>query len=61
MQEHLAGRLPLLDFREFVHDALLPRLAITRKPGPIASHVNCNMSRPASDARLRRLIQACAV
>ena len=61
MQKHLAGRLPLLDFHEFAHDALLPRLAITRKPGPIALHINCSVRRAASDAKLRRLIEACVV
>ena len=59
MQTHLAGRLPLYDFHEFAHDALLPRLRITRKPGPVALHINCSVRRSASDAKLRRLIQAC--
>jgi D-lactate dehydrogenase len=43
MQKVLAGRLTLLDFHEFAHDALLPRLRITRKPGPIALHINCSL------------------
>jgi D-lactate dehydrogenase len=60
MQEHLAGRLPLLDFHEFAHDALLPRLHLTRKAGPIALHVNCSVRRTASDAKLRKLVGACA-
>ena len=59
MKEHLAGRLPLYDFHEFAHDALLPRLRITRKPGPVALHVNCSVRRTGSDAKLRRLIEAC--
>ena len=33
MQEHLAGRARVLDFHEFAHDALLPRLSI-RRPMP---------------------------
>jgi D-lactate dehydrogenase len=60
MQKHLAGRLTLYDFHEFAHDALLPRLMITRKPGPIALHINCSVRRTASDTKLRRLIEACA-
>ncbi|HEX8963734.1 MAG TPA: (Fe-S)-binding protein, partial [Rhodocyclaceae bacterium] len=60
MQKHLAGRLPLRDFHEFAHDALLPRLRLTRKPGPVALHVNCSVRRTGSDAKLRRLIDACA-
>ncbi len=59
MQKVLAGRLALLDFHAFAHDALLPRLRITKKPGPIALHINCSVRRNASDATLRRLVQAC--
>jgi D-lactate dehydrogenase len=59
MQKVLAGRLKLLDFHEFAHDALLPRLRIQRQPGPIALHVNCSVRRTASDAKLRRLVEAC--
>jgi D-lactate dehydrogenase len=59
MKKHLAGRLQLVDFHEFAHDALLPRLRITRKPGPVALHINCSVRRTGSDAKLRRLIQAC--
>jgi D-lactate dehydrogenase len=59
MKELLAGRLPLYDFHEFAHDALLPRLRIVRKPGPVALHVNCSVRRTGSDAKLRRLIEAC--
>jgi hypothetical protein len=60
MQKHLAGRLTVLDFHEFAHDALLPRLMVTRKRGPIALHINCSVRRVASDSKLRRLIAACA-
>ncbi|KFB71836.1 MAG: sn-glycerol-3-phosphate dehydrogenase subunit C [Candidatus Accumulibacter phosphatis] len=60
MQKHLAGRLTVLDFHEFAHDALLPRLVVTRKRGPIALHINCSVRRVASDSKLRRLIAACA-
>ncbi|MGE5466035.1 MAG: FAD-binding and (Fe-S)-binding domain-containing protein [Ignavibacteria bacterium] len=60
MQKHLAGRLPLFDFHEFAHDALLPRLIVTRKPGPVALHINCSVRRTGSDAKLRKLVAACA-
>jgi D-lactate dehydrogenase len=59
MQKVLAGRLTLLDFHEFAVDALLPRLRITKKTGPIALHINCSVRRTASDAKLRLLMQAC--
>ncbi len=60
MQKHLAGRLPLYDFHEFAHDALLPRLRLKRKPGPIALHVNCSVRREGREDKLRKLLAACA-
>ncbi|MEF8721679.1 FAD-binding oxidoreductase [Candidatus Accumulibacter phosphatis] len=59
MQKHLEGRLPLLDFHEFAHDALLPRLLLVRKPGPVALHINCSVRRSGSDDKLRTLLAAC--
>ena len=59
MQKILAGRLPLFDFHEFAHDALLPRLRLVRKAGPVALHINCSVRRSASDAKLRKLVEAC--
>jgi D-lactate dehydrogenase len=61
MQKHLASRtgLQLFDFHEFAHDALLPRLRITRQPGPLALHINCSVRRTASDDKLRKLVSLC--
>lgn len=59
MKKHLAGRVTVLDFHEFAHDALLPRLMVTRKPGPVALHINCSVRLSASDAKLRRVVAAC--
>ncbi len=59
MQKHLAGRLKLYDFHEFAHDALLPRLMLSKQPGPIALHVNCSVKKSGSDAKLRTLLAAC--
>lgn len=59
MQKHLAGRLKLYDFHEFAHDALLPRLMITREPGPVALHVNCSVRKTGGDAKLKTLLAAC--
>jgi D-lactate dehydrogenase len=60
MQKHFAGRLKLYDFHEFAHDALLPRLVITKQPGPVALHVNCSVKKTGSDGKLKRLLAACA-
>ncbi|MDP3539530.1 MAG: FAD-binding and (Fe-S)-binding domain-containing protein [Azonexus sp.] len=59
MQKHLAGRIELYDFHEFAHDALLPRLMITKETGPIALHVNCSVKKNGSDAKLKKLLAAC--
>ncbi|WP_295005585.1 FAD-binding and (Fe-S)-binding domain-containing protein [uncultured Dechloromonas sp.] len=59
MQKHLAGRIKLYDFHEFAHDALLPRLMITKQPGPVALHVNCSVKRTGADGKLRALLKAC--
>ena len=60
MQKVLTGRLPLYDFHEFAHDALLPRLHLTRKAEPVALHINCSVRRTGSDAKLRKVLEACA-
>ena len=59
MVKHLAGRLKLYDFHEFAHDALLPRLVITKQPGPVALHVNCSVRKTGADAKLKNLLAAC--
>ncbi len=59
MQKFLGARLKVYDFHEFAIDALLPRLMITRQPGPVALHVNCAVRRTGSDAKLRQLLKAC--
>ncbi|WGG52448.1 FAD-binding and (Fe-S)-binding domain-containing protein [Rugamonas sp. DEMB1] len=59
MHAQLAGRLRLLDFHEFAHDALLPRLRITRSAEPIALHINCSVRGAQADGKLRRLVAAC--
>lgn len=59
MQKHLAGRIKLYDFHEFAHDALLPRLMITKQAGPVALHVNCSVKRTGADGKLRALLKAC--
>jgi D-lactate dehydrogenase len=54
-----ASPLRILDFHEFAHDALLPRLRIRRKTEPVALHVNCSVRRTGTDAKLRALVAAC--
>ncbi len=59
MKHQLVGGLQIFDFHEFAHDALLPRLRIKRKQGPVALHINCSVRRSGSEAKLRVLIAAC--
>jgi len=59
MKKHLAGRLKLHDFHEFAHDALLPRLMITREAGPVALHINCSVRKIGNEGKLRSLLAAC--
>jgi D-lactate dehydrogenase len=59
MRKYLGKRLPVLDFHEFAHDALLPRLQVHRQPGPIALHTNCAVRRTGIEAKLRALVAAC--
>ena len=59
MRKHLAGRLQVLDFHQFAHDALLPRLRVVRKPEPVALHVNCSVRRSETADTLRQVVAAC--
>ena len=58
LEAHACG-LQILDFHEFAHDALLPRLHIHRKASPVALHVNCSVRRDGLDDKLRALVQSC--
>lgn len=60
MKRRLAGRIEVLDFHEFAHDALLPRLRLQRIPGPVALHLNCGVRREGDAGKLRALVAACA-
>jgi D-lactate dehydrogenase len=60
MQTRLAGRLRLLDFHEFAHDALLPRLRLAKRRDRVALHVNCSVRKTGADAKLRKVVDACA-
>jgi D-lactate dehydrogenase len=63
MQNHLGQsantRLKLYDFHEFAVAALLPRLMLSKQPGPVALHINCSVRKSGSDAQLRTLLAAC--
>ncbi len=59
MLQHLKGKLKLYDFHEFAHDALLPRLMLTKQNETVALHVNCSVRKGGTDAKLKAVLAAC--
>ena len=60
MKKFLAGRLPVHDSVEFVHDVLLPRLAITPQPQPVAVHPVCSVRKMGSMDKLMAVAGRCS-
>ena len=60
IRNHIKGRLNVLDFHEFAHDALLPRLSITPQTAPVALHINCSVRLHSTDSKLRAVMAACS-
>ncbi|HEY5762897.1 MAG TPA: 4Fe-4S dicluster domain-containing protein, partial [Rhodocyclaceae bacterium] len=60
MREHIAGRLPIVDFPVFAADQLLPRLAIRRQKPAIALHLNCSSRRMGDQNKVMACASACA-
>jgi len=60
MQRHLAGRLPLHDSIEFVHDTLLPRLAIKAQAQAVAVHPVCSVRKMGTADKLTAIAARCS-
>jgi D-lactate dehydrogenase len=60
MRGKLEGRLRIHDLAEFAADALLPRLRFTKKTEPVALHISCSARRAGQEAKLRKVVEACA-
>ena len=60
MKKHMGDIVKILDFPDFAHDALLPRLVITKKQDPIALHLNCSARLQGSGENLSKIAAACA-
>ena len=60
MQEHLDGRLSLMEPVSFAHDHLLPRLSVTPVDERIAVHVTCSSTRMGLSDKFVTLARACA-
>ena len=53
-------RLTILDSVEFVHDRLLPHLAVTRKSGSVALHPVCSLTKMNLTGKLVGIAKACS-
>jgi D-lactate dehydrogenase len=60
MKQALQGRLPVFDLTEFLHDHVLPRLAIRRTAAPVAVHPVCSVRKMGLEGKLQAVAQACA-
>ena len=59
MKKMLAGSLAIQDSIEFVHDTLLPRLAIAPERGPVAVHPVCSVRKMGSLDKLVAIAGRC--
>jgi len=60
MRKLAKAGLTLIDFHEFAHDALLPRLPIMKRVPSVALHVTCTVRKTAMDEKLRAVVKRCA-
>jgi D-lactate dehydrogenase len=60
MKKFLAGRLPLQDSVEFVHDTLLPRLKLTPQPQAVAVHPVCSVRKMGTADKLMAIAGRCS-
>ncbi len=60
MRRFLGGRLDVTDAIEFVHDAVLPRVAVTPVAGPVAVHPVCSVRKMGLADRLVAVAARCS-
>jgi D-lactate dehydrogenase len=60
MKRYLAGRLPVQDSVEFVHDVVLPRVTITRQAQPVALHPVCSVRKMGTVDKLAAIAARCS-
>jgi D-lactate dehydrogenase len=60
MRGTLDPRLRIFEPVEFIHDFLLPWLALEKLPGKVALHLTCSSQRLGLEAKLRAVAEACA-
>ena len=60
MKSMLAGRLPVHDSIEFVHDTLLPHLTLQPQAAPVAIHPVCSVRKMGSTDKLMAIAARCS-
>lgn len=60
LKQALPERLRPLDVVEFVHDQVLPRLALTKQAAPVAVHVTCSTRKMGLEAKMKAIAAACS-
>ncbi|HEY2190546.1 MAG TPA: (Fe-S)-binding protein, partial [Caldimonas sp.] len=60
MKKALAGALEIEDSIDFVHDVVLPRLAITPQPGTVAVHPVCSVRKMGTVDKLLTMARHCS-
>jgi D-lactate dehydrogenase len=60
MKRMLAGRLPVHDGIDFLHDVLLPRLSLQPQPETVAVHPVCSVRKMGSADKLLAIARRCS-
>ncbi|MDH5209321.1 MAG: FAD-binding oxidoreductase [Burkholderiaceae bacterium] len=59
MKQALQERLPVFDLTEFLHDHVLPRLALTPTSAPVAVHPVCSIRKMGLESKVEAVARAC--
>ena len=60
MKRYLAGRLTVQDSIEFIHDTVVPRVALVRAAGPVAIHPVCSVRKMGLVDKLTGVAHQCS-
>ena len=60
MKQALQDRLPVHDLTEFLHDHVLPRLALTPTSAPVAVHPVCSIRKMGLESKLEAVARSCS-
>lgn len=60
LKEALAGRAHVFDLPEFLHDKVVPRLAVEQSDEPVLLHLPCSLKRMGHEPKLKAVADACS-